>query len=315
MKIRDINPDQVVKIGTEKGSGYFYVGRLGDADLDALNEQLLSDFQKSLDNALEREQKAINDYKTNTDALNGARKKYDEARKLVDMFVSMAGPDAEGTMKARSEAFKISEEIKKYETLSECAAGEREKAHEAVKRNRKKIDAMVPLKEREVVDTYDSINEKGVLCVIVEGLGEGKLWAINEDKPFEINYLQGVIEVYGAALRIDTNVLEREYEMLYRQRNTEKTRNNIISVLASEQAVVRSALGIVKDTNGLVRMCRLNAVNLLSHNAKGELVKDPKEVHKTILRLLGRDDDEGNDNGYRKPQNERSAAGESIPVV
>ena len=315
MKIKDISPEQLVKIGTDKGSGYFYVGRLGDADLDALDAQLKLDFQKSLDNALERERKATNDQKMYSKSLESAQKRHNDARQTVEDLVSMVGPDAAETMQARPEAFDIAEEIKKYETLLERATGERENAHESVKRTKKKLSDMIPLKDREVVETYDSIDEKGVLCVIVEGLGEGKLWAINENKPFEINYLKGVIDVYGTALRMDTDFLERDYETLYKQRNTGKTRDNVLSVLASEQAVERSAFGLIKNPDGLVRMCRANVVKQLSYNAKGEMIRDPKEVNKTILRLLGRDSDERIVNGNREPQNRRSTAGESVPVI
>ena len=37
MKLADLSPDMVVKIGTEKGTGYLYAGPLKDANLAQIN--------------------------------------------------------------------------------------------------------------------------------------------------------------------------------------------------------------------------------------------------------------------------------------
>lgn len=51
MKIMDIHPDSVVKIGAVKGSGFLYIGRFGDADLSGIDRECREKVKQSISKA------------------------------------------------------------------------------------------------------------------------------------------------------------------------------------------------------------------------------------------------------------------------
>ena len=100
MKITEIDKDLIVKIGAEEGIGYFYVGRMGDIDLEAINNTLIDDCKKAYASNLriirtKPEEKIgrqvvakfVKSWKAYTEW------KPIEERKIVDMFESVAEPN------------------------------------------------------------------------------------------------------------------------------------------------------------------------------------------------------------------------------
>lgn len=97
MTIKDIDPNEIVKIGTQKGNGYFYVGRMGDLDLDAVNASLRQSLANGYRSAIERIK--VRPLKEVTQKfLDGVVKAYKaykgyepiENREVVDVFDSIA---------------------------------------------------------------------------------------------------------------------------------------------------------------------------------------------------------------------------------
>lgn len=254
MKLKELEQDMLVKIGSgaKSGNGYVYCGRMGDADWDELNDLLLSQLMKTVDNTKMRLEKW----------------------------------DAE--VKRRRQVQMSDREI-------ENAENERYKAEDAYRTAKMYLGRFEPLQDREVVETYPSIAENGVTCVLVTGKFEGKYWMINENVKFEINNLNGVVEVYGAALKLICNSLQVEYERLYNDiQDGDVSEKRVFEVWNLERQVLRDAQGLLKDPQSVVRMTRKNAVDNICYITRGThrtRIRDPKQVECEIMEALGREQD------------------------
>lgn len=100
MKLADLSPDMVVKIGTEKGTGYLYAGPLKDANFTQMNKAMKAKLETSYNNALtklrmmpleEIKPSTIKHLYTCSDSL--AKFKPIEEREIAETFTSIIEPE------------------------------------------------------------------------------------------------------------------------------------------------------------------------------------------------------------------------------
>lgn len=219
MKLADLSPDMVVKIGTEKGTGYLYAGPLKDANLAQINAAEKAKLEKSYSNAL---------------------------HKLREM------PIAEIKASNIKHLYRCSENLNNF----------------------------IPIEQREIVETFTSIIEPEVTAVILKGAGTGDIWTLKKKSNFEVNSMEGCLDLVGAILKTDVAELSRLYRIIYEKPSDTIAKASIQDI----HAVIRSnPYGQLKDPDAVIRMTLSNTVKDICEDTD----LDPDEVETKIRLLVG----------------------------
>lgn len=149
-----------VKIGTENGTSFVYAGPWPEMDADKVDAEILAHWEK-----IKQSRRAF---------MTAARKNPPTVAGYFDRIIA----EAEENDADRLPAFSVSDFLANVEDYARKTA----KAYASYKESLRELAGAKPIKERRVLDCYESTVDDNMLIVIVEGCETLDIWDESEQR-------------------------------------------------------------------------------------------------------------------------------------
>lgn len=142
----------------------------------------------------------------------------------------------------------------------------------------KEYSNYIPLRDREILEMWDSAVDEDTKVIIVDGSVVGKLWLVDErPSKVDIKFDEGLINLVGAMYRQVAEDLITDYELMITAKDRMRKANALANAARSEEQI----------PTGIIRKCRQIATKNICFDDDGRMLKPPEKVYEIICRKMG----------------------------